>query len=65
MAIPERLKAMTFEELAAEVSSLGGDEVVDSQRRRIERATCSPCGLGAATATLRMWLARREFMESA
>jgi len=61
--IPPELLALDFDALAARIEATGdqtGHELVAAQRERVSHATCTPCARNAATATLRVWLSKRE-----
>jgi hypothetical protein len=61
--VPDTLLALDFAALSARIEATGdvaGRELVAAQRERIGRATCTPCARNAATATLRVWLSKRE-----
>lgn len=61
--IPPHIRSMEFNDLASKIEAMRDDngiELVKNQRERINRADCTPCASGAATATLRIWLTKKE-----
>ena len=61
--VSPELLALDFDALAARIEATGdqtGHELVAAQRERVSHATCTPCARNAATATLRVWLSKRE-----
>jgi len=61
--VPEHIRALDFNALVERIEATGeqtGHELVAAQRERVSHATCTPCARNAATATLRVWLSKRE-----
>ena len=60
-AIPHTLRDMSFDAIADLIDATGnesGAALVVAQRARMDAARCRGCARHAATATIRVWLAR-------
>ena len=60
-AIPHSLRDMTFDAIAEQIEATGNESgiaLVAAQRARMDAARCRGCARHAATATIRVWLAR-------
>jgi len=58
--IPEVLRNMEVDALAALAESLGGGGLVEEQRAVMQSASCSPCAARTVAARLRHWIATTE-----
>ena len=60
-AIPHSLRDMAFDRIADLIEATGNESgvaLVEAQRARMDAARCRGCARHAATATIRVWLAR-------